>query len=271
MSGWLDNPVEGVLLDITGVLYESGEGFGTVIPGSVNAVQRLKEAHIPVRLVTNETCDTRSAVVKKLQSHGYEVCEADIFSPVPAVVSLLKERGLSPHLLVHPNIEGEFSSLMKGKPTCVVMGDADEGFSFANVNKAFTTLMEMEKAVLFSLGYGKYYKHKGKLQLDVGAFANALEFACDIKSEIVGKPSPQFFGAALKDMGITADKAVMIGDDIVSDVGGSQKCGLRGVLVRTGKYIPAFENHPVVKPDFIADNLAQAVEMIVNAQKAKKT
>ena len=28
----------------------------------------------------------------------------------------------------------------------------------------------------------------------------------------------------------------MIGDDIVSDVGGAQRCGLAGVLVRTGKY-----------------------------------
>ena len=28
----------------------------------------------------------------------------------------------------------------------------------------------------------------------------------------------------------------MIGDDIVSDVGGAQACGIRGVQVRTGKY-----------------------------------
>ena len=28
----------------------------------------------------------------------------------------------------------------------------------------------------------------------------------------------------------------MIGDDVVSDVGGAQRCGLAGVLVRTGKY-----------------------------------
>ena len=28
----------------------------------------------------------------------------------------------------------------------------------------------------------------------------------------------------------------MIGDDIVGDVQGAQLCGLRGVLVRTGKY-----------------------------------
>ena len=31
-------------------------------------------------------------------------------------------------------------------------------------------------------------------------------------------------------------QALMIGDDIVNDVGGAQACGLTGVLVRTGKY-----------------------------------
>ena len=31
-------------------------------------------------------------------------------------------------------------------------------------------------------------------------------------------------------------QVVMIGDDVVSDVGGSQSAGMRGVLVRTGKY-----------------------------------
>ena len=28
----------------------------------------------------------------------------------------------------------------------------------------------------------------------------------------------------------------MVGDDVESDVGGAQRAGLRGVLVRTGKY-----------------------------------
>jgi phospholysine phosphohistidine inorganic pyrophosphate phosphatase len=28
----------------------------------------------------------------------------------------------------------------------------------------------------------------------------------------------------------------MVGDDVVNDVGGAQRCGLAGVLVRTGKY-----------------------------------
>ena len=50
----------------------------------------------------------------------------------------------------------------------------------------------------------------------------------------------------------------------VSDVGGAQSCGLRGILVRTGKYRPTDESHPKVKPDKIVDNLAEIVNILLN-------
>ena len=40
----------------------------------------------------------------------------------------------------------------------------------------------------------------------------------------------------MKALGLAAEEVVMVGDDVVSDVGGAQKAGVRGVLVRTGKY-----------------------------------
>eukprot|EP00914_Ancora_sagittata_P000517 GHVO01001327.1.p1 GENE.GHVO01001327.1~~GHVO01001327.1.p1 ORF type:complete len:135 (+),score=17.65 GHVO01001327.1:430-834(+) len=129
------------------------------------------------------------------------------------------------------------------------------------MNAAFQSLMAMEKPVLISMGMGKFYSSKGKLVLDLGPFTKALEFACGIEAEIIGKPSNQFFMTALKDIGLTPEEAVMIGDDIVSDVGGAQSCGLKGVQVRTGKYRPKDENHPTVKPDGYADNLLQAVNL----------
>lgn len=51
-------------------------------------------------------------------------------------------------------IEDEFKEVIKGSPSCVVVGDADEGFSFENMNKAFRTLLNMEKPLLFALGFG---------------------------------------------------------------------------------------------------------------------
>ena len=51
----------------------------------------------------------------------------------------------------------------------------------------------------------------------------------------------------------------------VSDVGGAQSCGLRGILVRTGKYRSTDESHPKVKPDKIVDNLAEIVNILLNS------
>ena len=58
----------------------------------------------------------------------------------------------------------------------------------------------------------------------------------------------------------------MVGDDIVSDVGGAQAVGIRGVQVRTGKFRLTDENHPKVKPDLITDNLASFVDSLLNGQ-----
>ena len=37
-------------------------------------------------------------------------------------------------------------------------------------------------------------------------------------------------------LGVDADRAAMVGDDIVNDILGAQAAGLTGILVRTGKY-----------------------------------
>jgi phospholysine phosphohistidine inorganic pyrophosphate phosphatase len=49
----------------------------------------------------------------------------------------------------------------------------------------------------------------------------------------------------------------MIGDDVVTDVGGAMACGLSGILVKTGKYrdeaLAAVAVHPTAVLPSIAD------------------
>ncbi len=59
--------------------------------------------------------------------------------------------------------------------------------------------------------------------LDLGAYTTALEYACDISAIIMGKPSKEYFSAALESMNLKPEEVVMIGDDITSDIGGAQK------------------------------------------------
>uniref|UniRef100_A0A8C2YKY5 Phospholysine phosphohistidine inorganic pyrophosphate phosphatase n=1 Tax=Chinchilla lanigera TaxID=34839 RepID=A0A8C2YKY5_CHILA len=230
--------VRGVLLDISGVLLDCGAGGGVPIPGSVEAVARLKQSQLKVRFCTNESQRSRGKLVGLLQQLGFDISEAEVTSPAPAACQILKERGLRPHLLIHDEIHSEFDKIDTSNPNCVVIADAADAFSYKNMNKAFQVLMELENPVLISLGKGRYYKETSGLMLDVGAYVKALEYACGIEAEVVGKPSPEFFKSALEVMGVEAHQAIMIGDDIVGDVGGAQRCGMRALLVRTGKFSP---------------------------------
>uniref|UniRef100_A0A5F4W125 Phospholysine phosphohistidine inorganic pyrophosphate phosphatase n=1 Tax=Callithrix jacchus TaxID=9483 RepID=A0A5F4W125_CALJA len=162
-----------------------------------------------------------------------------------------------------PGVRSEFDQIDTSNPNCVVIADAGESFSYQNMNSAFQVLMELENPVLISLGKGRYYKETSGLMLDVGPYMKALEYACGIKAEVVGKPSPEFFKSALQAIGVEAHQAVMIGDDIVGDVGGAQRCGMRALQVRTGKFRPSDEHHPEVKADGYVDNLAEAVDLLL--------
>ncbi|XP_018409184.1 PREDICTED: phospholysine phosphohistidine inorganic pyrophosphate phosphatase isoform X1 [Nanorana parkeri] len=268
MASWAGG-VRAVLLDVSGVLYDSGgpEG-GAAIPGSVQAVDRIRQAGLKLRFCTNESQATRSQFVHKLQRFGFNISAEEVTAPGPAAKRLMQERGLRPHLLIHDDLLPEFDSIDKSEPNCVVIGDAAENFSYQNVNRAFNALIGLEKPVLISLGKGRYYKETDGLKLDVGAYMKALEYACDVTAEVVGKPSNNFFMSALDEMGVKPDEAVMIGDDVVNDIGGAQSCGIRAVLVRTGKYRPSDETHPQVTADGYVDNLAHAVDILLASKGA---
>lgn len=261
MSHWLETPIKGLLLDITGVLWESGSD--KAINGSIEAVGKLQAARFPFKFVTNETQHTRTALASKLQKFGFMLTEDNIFSPGPAVKAFLLKSNLRPHFLIHPRLLPEFNGCNTSEPNCVVIGDAAEHFTYENINYAFRTLIHMEKPRLISMGKGKYYKEAGELVLDLGPFVAGLEYACGITAEVIGKPGQQFFHSALGSLGISPKEAVMIGDDICSDVGGAQACGMRGVLVKTGKYRPSDQNHPHIKPDAIVENLLEAVNTVL--------
>ena len=69
---------------------------------SFYCICRLKDAGIPVRFCTNETQKVKADIVKSLTDLGFDMNISELFPPAPAVCSIIKERALRPHLVVHP-------------------------------------------------------------------------------------------------------------------------------------------------------------------------
>jgi ribonucleotide monophosphatase NagD (HAD superfamily) len=79
---------------------------------------------------------------------------------------------------------------------------------------------------------------------------------------VVGKPAEGFFSAALAHLGVTAADALMIGDDIENDVLAAQRCGLTGVLVKTGKYQARTHSSATSAPDHVLDSIAELPRLL---------
>ena len=179
--------VRGVLLDIAGVLYDGD----MVIPDAINGFRELRDAGLPLRLVTNTSRRPKRALLDQLRRLGFEVAENELFTATEALVSHLVRNRLRPFLLVHPNLDGEFTGLDKKQPNAVVLGDAAERFTYQRLNAAFRLLID--GAPLLAIATNRYFREPEGLSLDAGPFVAALEYAAQTGAMLFGKPAPAFF------------------------------------------------------------------------------
>jgi len=245
--------VRGLLVDLNGTLYVGDEP----VEGAREAVSRLESSGLVIRFITNTTRKPRRAVQEHLRALGFEIEEAEIFTPARAAVGLIGDKSCFP--LVDESLLEDLKevTLTEDRPDYVLVGDLGEGFTYDRLNAAFRCLMD--GAELLALQKNRYWRTEGGLSLDAGPFVAALEYASGKSATVVGKPEWSFFRLALEDMGLAPNEVAMVGDDAEADVAGAQAAGLKGVLVKTGKYRPGAEEG---KPDLVLASIAGLPEAL---------
>mmetsp|Transcript_14084 Transcript_14084/g.27693 ORF Transcript_14084/g.27693 Transcript_14084/m.27693 type:complete len:282 (+) Transcript_14084:2-847(+) len=250
--------IKAVLCDLSGTLHVGKQP----IPGAPEALERLQGSGVKVIFVTNTTKESSGSLYAKLDAMGFKIKREDIWSSLSAAKNLIQERKLRPMLLLSSSAMEDFGDVDTTKPNAVVVGLAPSLFDYAHLNSAFR-LMQEEKAGLYAIHKGRYMKTKDGLSMGPGGFVQALEYATGATAEIIGKPAPSFFHNALKRIDAKPTEAVMIGDDVRDDVGGAQACGIRGMLVQTGKYTKGDETKYNVAPWQVPKDFPSAVEFIL--------
>jgi HAD superfamily hydrolase (TIGR01458 family) len=254
----LDGLMKAILFDLDGVLYQ-GE---TALPGAPEVLGWVRREGIPHRFLTNTTSRPRAAIREKLARMGLPVATDQILTPPVAARDWLAERQASPVALFVPKATREdFSGLeilgddAQAGAGAVVLGDLGEGWDFSTLNRAFRLLMAEPRPWLIALGMTRYWRAADGLRLDTAPFVAALQHAAGIEPVVLGKPAAPFFRAALQAVGAEAAQTLMIGDDIRGDIGGAQRAGIRGLLVRTGKFHPR-DLEGDIRPEGLIDSVA---------------
>jgi len=238
------------------VLHVSGEA----IPGAAEAVRELRADGHRLRFVTNNTTRARRTLAEELRAVGVELAEEEIATTPLAAGRLLQGKRVL--ALTMASVREDLAGLVMVEegPDVVLVGGADETdetgrvFAYERLNRAFAALEE--GARLVCLHKNRWWQTSRGPLLDAGAFVAGLEYAAGVEAEIVGKPSPVYFEAALAELVAEPGDAVMVGDDVEADVGGAKAVGLRGVLVRTGKFREEALAEAEPTPDAVVESLA---------------
>jgi HAD superfamily hydrolase (TIGR01458 family) len=252
--------VRALLVDLDGVLYVEDEP----IPGAADAVAAFRDAELGLRFVTNTTQRSRAQTLEKLVGIGVPVAPKELITPAVLAVEHCRARGHERvALLMADDVKADFAGLTEADDDgvdAVVVGDLGERFGYEVLNRAFR--MILEGAELIALQRNRYWLRADGLALDVGPFVAALEYAADVEAVVVGKPAPAFFALALAQLGARPEHAAMVGDDVESDIGGAIAAGLRGVLVRTGKFRAEALAAAAPQPTDVVDSIADVPALL---------
>jgi HAD superfamily hydrolase (TIGR01458 family) len=247
-------PIRGILLDIDGVLHISMQP----VPGAVETLRWLEAHTYRTAFVTNTTTMARATLAYRLQQIGLPVNEQDIITAPVTTAHYIRQHyaGKRCWLISKGDTANDFAGipLVDDKADVIVIGGAEDLLSYQTMNRAFQMLMD--GAALLAMHTNRYWRTRDGLQLDSGPFVRALELASDKQAIIVGKPEQAFFEQALGLIGVEAQAALMVGDDIENDVAGAQRAGLAGVLVCTGKHNASSPLLERIHPDAILPSIA---------------
>jgi HAD superfamily hydrolase (TIGR01458 family) len=255
--------IRAVLFDLDGTIYEDG----VALPGAPEAVSALRARGLQVGFVTNTTSRSRRHLTERLNGMQIPAEPAQVLTALHAGAEHLKAEGfrrvapLVPPLALEDLAEFE---IVTEKPQAVIVGDLDDRWNFEILNTAFNQLMDGAELVAFSAD--RYWQKPDGLVLDCGPFVKALEYASGKTAHICGKPSPDFYQAALDSLGGwaagTPEEVLMVGDDIWGDIQGAQDAGLRACLVKTGKYRDEVFSRSGVRPDHTIEGIAGIVSLL---------
>jgi len=247
-----------IMLDLDGTLYIGNEP----IADAIAALRQLREANFQLRFLTNTTTKPHADLVAHMRSIGFELAPHELISaPVAAVLelhSLQKNYGRPLRIwpVVADAIKPDFAEFAwdETSPDYVVLGDIGDAWDLNLINRLFNAMHS--GAELIALHKNRFWQTPDGLKADIGFFVGGLEFVCSKTARIMGKPNRDFFQRVLDSAGVTAEQALMTGDDIDSDIGGAQLAGMRGALVKTGKFRQAYFESSSVKPDLLLSSIA---------------
>lgn len=247
--------IQGVVMDMDGVIWRGDE----LLPGALALFDLLKRRGLPFAAATNNSAKSPADYQIKLAAMGIEgIREDQVLTSGKVTIS---------YLLQH---------YPAGTPIYVVGGDglkqmiARAGFELSDLGRVVVvgvdfdvTYNKLKRATQLIRGGAEFIGTNGDktfpmpdgLVPGAGSILAAIIAAAGRSPITMGKPNRPMFEAALNLLGTPAERTLMIGDRLDTDIDGAKAAGLRTALVLTGVSTRADVDASPTRPDAIYDDL----------------
>lgn len=244
----------GYLIDMDGVIYRGNQ----LIQGAGKFIRELLENEIPFLFMTNNSQRTRRDVVTKLRRLGIDVQESHVYTCAMATARFLasqKPRGTA-YVIgdggLMTALHGNGYSIVDREPDYVVVGEG-RTMNFEMAEAALR--MVLGGAKLVATNMDPNCPTQSGMRPGCGAIVAMIETAAGVKAFSVGKPSPVMLRAARKELGLTTDETIVIGDTMETDILGGVQMGYKTVLVLSGGTALADLKQFAFRPDVIVESI----------------
>lgn len=243
------------LFDLDGTLWVGKENPRYL--GGKQLVKKLKDSGKKTMILTNDSTHLREEILQNLTKLGFDFTIDEILTSSYLTAQYLTERfGKASFYLIGENglrheleAAGHYAS---AQPAVVVVG-LDRQLTYEKLDHGLQFL-RAGALLVGSYGGAVYMSERGPA-LSAGSIIKALEFASGKKAVMIGKPSPRMFTLALQLADEKANNAVMVGDQIETDLVGARKAGVHTILVLTGVENRESVNRSKIKPEITVESL----------------
>lgn len=233
--------------------------------GGREVIAKIKAQGKKAFVLTNDSTHIRREIHENLAKMGFNFNQDEILTSSyltamhlhdrfgKASFFLVGEEGLRRELEAaghHPTLE---------KPDVVVVG-FDRQLSYPKLDHAMRVLREGSMLV-GSYGGAVYMSDHGPA-LSAGPIIKALEYASGKRAVMIGKPSPRMFKLALRRAGEKPNRAVMVGDQLETDLLGACRARVHTILVLTGVETRETIRNSKFKPELVIENVDQLLDLL---------
>ena len=221
------------IFDLDGCVYTGN----SLVPGVQACLQQLRQKGLRILFLTNNSREGGVELQAKLARLGIPAFRGEILSAVEVVGPFLRDR-FGPSRVLAIGAETLRRLLTEAGHSLVppeaypdarvVVVGHDFDFDYRKLAAASRAVASGAAFVAVNVD-PRLPVEGGEFYPGCGALVEAVAKAAGTRPEVVGKPMPYIFRAALARLGVPPEDAAMIGDSLASDVRGAQAVGLRTI------------------------------------------